>query len=774
MDHITVPLLATVTLKSRPLNPHSLAISCDAELAVAADDSVHILLPEFPVPTEDPDLIRARQRKGADDENDEDADSDGYQTKQYHTYRTQFATSKKPDPRANLNLFESAGIRFPPSESSEEPQQQQPYYGVGKSLPTGWGSAISQTVSLAWSPTGLGYNLRPVLAILLTNGSIVVCGQDPAAVVADGGEGVKTFDAWRLLWAVGDTYPLPDRKARGGSHLPRDKIMAFSWAHEIAPGRALLAYRSHREDLAILRVDFFESDRFKGRPSPWAWRVEEVARFKNDGPHPPIDVMHPDFVPHGSAFGLKWSPWLLEGDKRISILAHHARSYVGFRRITVPVNWERGQRVSVTVEEFDLLGICVNLRPESFVEWEDAIWTVGDKKICRGVIATPFEAKPFRIVVNAPAPAREALPTHPTHVCKTTYPEDCMSSNPITGLIIYPPENGSDHSSGPYYSLVRMSAIGSNTNWFQENKPLLPTETLADDDHQQDQDATASSSSSSCMPQWAEIIANTVNQSIPKALASRRHHDSDSEGGDEEDGVGQAELGDIDAEGEEDDEEDDEFDFDDLDENTELVNPWRVRIWDLAAWPGGGMTAVLMSQHSTLGPETKIRTKVLFAPCSRRKKGVDHGGGGGGGGDAAVTTVRRLTTEARMWEWMYGGGPPVPGTVTSGDEVVMPQDLALREAIKPVIEAQRCLFCQGVLSDTGRYSVCEMKHSFATCSATGLAILAPGISRACGVCGRRCLTVSKIREAAEKQGVSLDDSRSFGEACGICGGKFIA
>ncbi|KAL2754246.1 hypothetical protein ACRALDRAFT_2060173 [Sodiomyces alcalophilus JCM 7366] len=748
MDHVKVPLLATITLKSRPLNPHSLAISCDAELAIAADDSVHILLPEFPIPTEDPDLIRARQLNRAD-ENEDDADSDGYRPKQYSTYGSQFATSKRPDPRVNIHLFESAGIRFPLTEWSEE----QPYYGVGKSLPAGWGSAIGQAVALEWSPAGLGYNLRPVLAVLLTSGSIMAYGQDPAAV-ADISESTRSFDAWRVLWAVGDAYPLPDRKARGGCHLPRDKIVAFSWAREVAPGRALLAYRSHREDIVILRVDFFESEKPKEGSSPWAWRVEEMARFKNDGPHPPISATHPDFVPYGSAFGLKWSPWLLDGDKRTAILAHTTRSYVGFRRIIVSPAWERGQRASVTVEEFDLLGICINLRPESFIEWEDVIWTDGEKKICQGVIATPFEAKPFRIVMNAPA--ADALPMHPTRVCNTTYPEDCTSTNPVTGLVIHPPADGSDYSAGPFYTLVRMSATGSNTNWLQENGPL-PAETPAGDG-QQYQDAPSS------MPQWAETIASTVSQSIPKALASR-DLDSDSEGGGEEE-VGQPELGD----GEE-DEDDDEFDFDDLDENTELVNPWRVRIWDLAAWPGGGTTAVLISQHSTLGPETKIRTKVLFAPGN----GADrHHGGGGGGGNATATTVRRLTTEARMWDWMYGDGSPVPSTIASEGEPVMPLNPALREAMRPVVEAQRCLFCQGVLADTGRYSVCEMRHSFATCSTTGLAILAPGISRACGVCGRRCLTVAKMKEAAQKQGVSLDARGSFGEACGICGGKFIA
>ena len=63
----------------------------------------------------------------------------------------------------------------------------------------------------------------------------------------------------------------------------------------------------------------------------------------------------------------------------------------------------------------------------------------------------------------------------------------------------------------------------------------------------------------------------------------------------------------------------------------------------------------------------------------------------------------------------------------------------------------------------------------ATCAATGLAIMAPGISHACGICGLRTLSATAVQEAAEKHGVSLAViSEAPVEACGGCGGKFIA
>lgn len=66
----------------------------------------------------------------------------------------------------------------------------------------------------------------------------------------------------------------------------------------------------------------------------------------------------------------------------------------------------------------------------------------------------------------------------------------------------------------------------------------------------------------------------------------------------------------------------------------------------------------------------------------------------------------------------------------------------------------------------------------ARCTATGLAILAPGRSRLCAVCGRRCLQAGEL--AALAQGARLGAeavgaaSAAAGDRCGACGGKFVA
>jgi hypothetical protein len=61
----------------------------------------------------------------------------------------------------------------------------------------------------------------------------------------------------------------------------------------------------------------------------------------------------------------------------------------------------------------------------------------------------------------------------------------------------------------------------------------------------------------------------------------------------------------------------------------------------------------------------------------------------------------------------------------------------------------------------------------AACAATDLAILAPGISRACAVCGLRCLINSELsRLAQEHYGSEVVVAESAG-TCGRCGGKFV-
>jgi hypothetical protein len=195
--------------------------------------------------------------------------------------------------------------------------------------------------------------------------------------------------------------------------------------------------------------------------------------------------------------------------------------------------------------------------------------------------------------------------------------------------------------------------------------------------------------------------------SIPRAMASR---DADS-----------------DVSANDGDSTDDDFDM--PDDAGEQVRPWRMHLYGLAASPAAaGMTAVLLAQQSTLGPERRFKTKLVFGWRLRRSEGEE-------GAEAeveddvdvdidpalrapVVETDMRLdpgfrstpSTEARLWEWMYGGGEPVPFSVSLPD--VPPGWQALRSRFIDAIAAQKCLFCAKPLVDTGRQSACEHKHSF--------------------------------------------------------------
>lgn len=389
------------------------------------------------------------------------------------------------------------------------------------------------------------------------------------------------------------------------------------------------------------------------------------------------------------------------------------------------------------------------------------------------------------------------------------------------------PPNPQSPSPIPHYSLVRLSATSSNANWSQSNIP----------------------GATELLPQWADHIASTTSIRVPVAMAGR---DADS-----------------DASGEDSDASSEDFDM--PEEAGEQINPWRIRIWGLAASFGGGMSVALLSQHSTLGPDRKPKSKLVFAWKDRREdenedvEMQDQAPPASDPGGLRIDPgfASHLSTEAKMWEWMYGGGPAVPFTIARPDVPTGWQ--TLRGEFEEAIKEQKCVFCLLPVEDTGRYSVCERKHSFgklssslppclyllspphhrpfhlknpnclrlaalrgpslrsilassalldfilslsflqllntkfirqlaslptpppcipvlertltlsATCASTGLAIMAPGVSRACGICGLRTLSAAAMQQAAEEHGASLALlSEAPVEACGGCGGKFVA
>ncbi|KZL65927.1 GPI-anchor transamidase precursor [Colletotrichum tofieldiae] len=771
-----IPPLKTLTLKSRPLTSHALTFSCDAELAVAADDSIHVFLPEFPTPEGPTSTSTTTKPSSApkDHGSQEAAERDPAgiaaaaavadaqnssktSRQQFYTYILRIPTSRKPDPRMNAALFAAQGLVAPTYDDdygtstgggvAEDPFSA--FEGVGSGTVTGYGASLNQVVAIEWSPAGLGRNLRAVLAVMLTSGALLVFGEGGGGGMVDLGARMRNFRDWRILWGVGANLPLPDAGSEDGAYLPKDKVRSFSWAKYLGPGQALMAYATDQEEVVVLSVQYYLPNQFDADSDAGShvWEVEELARFDARGPHPSTNIMDPDYIPYTSAFSLKWSPWLHSDGSRTAVLAYCARNYVGFRRFTIPSDWARGVGVEVAVEEADLTGICTNLLSDAFVEWEEAIWNRDGAKVCRGVIASPFKALPFQVALNGPEGTTKE--PHATSVCNTTFPEDTTSlgaTNPITSLIIHPPDT-SKQREAPTYSLIRLSATATNDNWFQQSTgdPSSPSVVEA-------------------LPKWAEAISSTVKLSVPVAMLSR--------------GVG-AVGGDAEsvASGEDSDSDDDDFDL--PEDAGEQIHPHRVRMWGMTMSPAGGMSAVLVSQHSTQKPEKSVKTKVMFGgrsgavaalPPLGDEMEVDVDENAGGGRNEGFWA--RQSTEAKMWDWMYAGGPAVPGTLGSG-EGARAGDVLLRKRFEEVKNKQRCVFCQTTLTDEGKESICEKGHTFATCAATGLAILAPGISRACAVCGLRCLVAKEVVKIAQEHLGPDAKVEASEEMCGGCGGKFV-
>lgn len=294
----------------------------------------------------------------------------------------------------------------------------------------------------------------------------------------------------------------------------------------------------------------------------------------------------------------------------------------------------------------------------------------------------------------------ETYTEHATDDCETTYPpadEIDEASNPITGLIIHAP-NISQLTPSPYFSLTRLAATPTNFNWYQSNLPLPPNPEEANP-----------------KPRWATEISKILETTQPFSLAYRYLNpngslpsESDAEG---------SNKGDDDEDSEE-EEEDDDFEHDDgefykaellqeLDplEGMEKVHTTRVRIWGMTSSPGGGVTAVFTTLNSAIKPERHtfggIRCKVLFgqniAPV-----------------DEAILSTKKLSTEGRMFEWMYGGGPRVPGVGAPGATTAhnTTKERGYREMFRDVATQQLCVFCGGALKVLDTSASCAKGHVF--------------------------------------------------------------
>lgn len=289
--------------------------------------------------------------------------------------------------------------------------------------------------------------------------------------------------------------------------------------------------------------------------------------------------------------------------------------------------------------------------------------------MARGVIATPFDVKPFQVSFDETAEEASDEP-HYTWECATTYSKEDEQTllNPISGeyslelvgsrelltarlgLMIHD-RDASNAGSVPYYSIVRLSATGKNQDWFQTNLP----------------DAEAS------LPHWAAKIRKHTTRLIPRAIA---------------------------LEGLDSDSDDSECDMMEEDGSQRQVHESRYRIWGLASSPGGSVTAVLVSRYSTQHPERRALCKVMF---SRGEQALRNG---------AVP----LTTEGRVWEWMYGNGPEVAGTTAESKTSPELHNSPLREQFRGVASRQQhCVFCDaGLQMMGGDEAECDNGHMFGT------------------------------------------------------------
>ncbi|KAK3905633.1 hypothetical protein C8A05DRAFT_41435 [Staphylotrichum tortipilum] len=738
--------LREITLNSRPLAKRAIRFSCDGDLAVTADDSVHVFVPEFP------DLSKRREKLKAqaagqqyaspqEDTSDEsDADDDNLASQKYthQPLRSQFSEGSKHmpvsfpplDPRVNRELFLAQKLPFPyegvldadaegpdsPSGSDSGPPSDDAFssdadsdadgeglgfnrpYGAGYGPITGVGSSMNHVVAIGWSPSGLGVNRRPVLGVLTGSGTIAVFGDggEFANILPRANEGMlqrRELNSWIVLWGIGERLIVPGQQAEVSEYL-----RGFAWAREIAPGQALLATVNDVREVAVVSVQcvFVEDEgkpkgdlsvRVEQRESA-VWLVREVARFKAEGLHE-----------------------------------------------------------------------------------ESNIWTQGSTATCRGLIATGFDLKQF--VVTLSGGVNQPTKKHSPWDCGTVYRNDAEngSQNPIADLVIHPPDPN-NVTPTPLYTLIRTSATATTPDWYQSNVPP-PTDPAADP-----------------RPQWVRTIAQKLEVLVPLDMhLTRAYDDSGSEGSgsdDDDDEDGDLDLdGDLDSLGDDDNVHVAGTAAEATVLETPEIHPHRFRLYGITLSPGGGVAAVLASSHSTQHPERggwhTVRSSVLFAHKPRRPPRREQLTEGFPIDPQLPPSypppppVANLTTEARLFEHLYGLGPPIPGIHTPPPST---NPSSLQAIFAPLLASQTCDLC-GAPADVrkGALAGCRNGHFFGTCATSGLAVQTPGATRSCGACGLRTMRAGLlVARVPAEDGRRREEVRRAvaGGVCGACGGKFLS
>ncbi|KAI0198900.1 hypothetical protein F4808DRAFT_462288 [Astrocystis sublimbata] len=858
--------LESLDLDITPKTTHNITWSPDAELAIACDDSVLVYVPDF-------NQVRVPDHNNTNTNphpNPTTRSSTSLlhlhlhfqhaltnQPRQYDEAALRFPTAPLRPFDANLNrhLFDEAGQEFAGFAH---------FTGAGRGVITGHGSTLNHTVSLAWSPCGLGRANRACLAVLTAAGVVsVYCqgaeeGEGGGGRGGGGGGGARGLKPWVAAWHVGAGLLVPaltvevegevKGKGMGMGEDPeapgkKECITAFAWARDVqAGGVALMGYLNDEKEVVLLLVRARHGVKDEGG-HPGIWTVREVARFRAEGPHGNgmgVDPTDPDHIHCASSFALSWSPWLRAGTSRTAVLSYVAHNYVGFRQVTLDdpdhafgLNGSELSLPSVRVARADASGVCLYLSTDAFVTWEDRIWTVPGANLCRGVIASPTKVQAFELPFHNISP----VPKHLTDECGTTYPSEedlAHMGNPITGLIIHPPSFSNDTAT-PSYTLVRLSASHDTPAWHQTNLLLpRPPNTFAHDgDVSMGMGIGVGVGMTEEDPQnpnlnfnfqWATDIGQIIEHKLPRTLAYRHQTDA---GGDRNGAGGNNDAAVAAFESDDDDDDSDDSDVfgdysdDDDDDNNgngnengtagkgkgkgkgkesrdngdegdvlpamfrgidteDQVHLSRVRIWGLAASPGGGTAAVLVSLHSSLELERDtfagLNVRVLFGATPRVEWGEQNQHQNQSQNQSygyGAEDLQHCSTEARAWEWMYGGAPPVPGYSAPPQLDDARASGLVRAEFRHVAQGMRCVFCEGRLRlvDGDDASVCKRGHCFENCANTGVPIVAPNISRTCGVCGLKSLKSEELlaREPNLKESVRMS---ILAQLCGRCGGKF--
>ncbi|KAJ2906372.1 uncharacterized protein MKZ38_002088 [Zalerion maritima] len=749
------------------------------------------------------------------------------------------------------------------SDSSEEwnwPENYKPRPKQGNGIITSKGGSLNHVVALGWSPNTVGFNGRQVLSVLSGSGVVTMYGESPSRMRTKvrSPDQLHDFALWEILWGVGGRFVIPGGYGPTDPHKPHhyggDYITSFAWSKLVDEGKALLAYMNDDDEIVVIQVQcitYKKVTRGDYIEDAAQWIVEEAGRFDASGPHMPISEHDPDFHPTGTNWALTWTNWNTRGDSRTCLLTYISNNYIGFRKVTIDGEWEEGCLTDVKISERDEAGMCRYLYTDAFIEFEDKIWESTTGGTVRGFLATPFEIQPFEVPMHNSIPPH--IPKHHIDDCETTYPASPISTqNPITGLVIHPPP--AEKNAVPYYTLSRASATQTNEDWWDTNVPV-PERT--DDDKAFGRKPTNT-------PGWCEEVVRRSQMVLPDHLQelTLAHEEEAGSDGDEEEVADEAG-----EEGEEDDVEDasaeggsravtiggeaqprkegaegleDEDERDILEEmpmdvdnddalalelatvtrgrsNTakpgedgsgeeldmEALANARSHIHGMAYSPGRGVGVILLTQQWTkkpsLGGWYKSKSRIIFGQKNGRGPMLEDQLAG-----AEDDAYQALTTESKMVEWMYGGGPMPRGIVKLPDPDVSAAGLLaggggssgltkplgtrsvpkesqhaarvegpLRKVFKDYFRKLTCMMCGGKFRSMGDWAICRDQHIFDTCATSGVPIQIPGPTITCAVCRGESYVkeylVGMLPDAVAEIDKGMKDGR-----CGACGGKLVA